>query len=87
MRIKKILGRVTKEHINHSVAKLENDRYAVGRLIVGQTVELDAQFETLDAAFDHWLATLPMHAKPGHPEYSGENMMQPECGGEPMAQP
>jgi len=60
MRIRKILGKVVKEHINHSVAKLENDRYAVGQLAVGQTVAMDAQFETLDAAFNHWLATLPM---------------------------
>lgn len=40
MRIRKILGKVVKEHINHSVAKLENDRYAVGQLTVGQTIEL-----------------------------------------------
>ena len=68
MRIKKILGRVAKDHINHSVAKLENDRYAVGQLTVGQTIELDAQFETLDAAFDHWLATLPVRGQTGTPE-------------------
>lgn len=60
MRIRKILGRVVKEHISHSVAKLENDRYAVGQLAVGQMVAMDAQFETLDAAFNHWLATLPV---------------------------
>ena len=77
MRIKKILGRVTKEHVNHSVAKLENDRYAVGQLAIGQAVAPEEQFETLDAAFDHWLATLPMHAKP----------MQPECGVEQTVQP
>lgn len=75
MRIKKILGKVTREHINHSVAKLENDRCAVGHLTIGQMVEIDAQFETLDAAFDHWLATLPLHANPA----------QPECGSERMA--
>ena len=63
MRIRKILGRVAKEHINHSVAKLENGRYAVGRLVLGQTVEMEAQFETLDDAFDHWLATLPVHTE------------------------
>ena len=63
MRIKKILGKVTKEDVNHSVAKLENNRYAVGELTVGQMIEVDAQFETLDAAFDHWLATLPLCAK------------------------
>lgn len=60
MRIRKILGRVVKDGINHSVAKLENDRYAVGKLVFGQAVKMDAQFETLDAAFDHWLDTLPM---------------------------
>jgi hypothetical protein len=76
MRIKKILGRIAKDHINHSVAKLENNRYAVGQLILGQTVAMDAQFDTLDAAFDHWLATLPMHAK----------QARPECGDEQMAQ-
>ena len=63
MRIRKILGRVVKEQINHSVAKLENDRYAVGHLTLGQMVEMDAQFETLDAAFEHWLATLPFYDK------------------------
>jgi hypothetical protein len=67
MRVKKILGKVTKEYINHSVAKLENGRYAVGQLIIGQTIEMDAQFETLDAAFDHWLTTLPMHAESVQP--------------------
>ena len=77
MRIKKILGRVAKDHINHSVAKLENNRYAVGHLMLGQTVAVDAQFDTLDAAFDHWLATFPMHAK----------HVQPECGDEQIAQP
>lgn len=64
MRIRKILGGVLKDHINHRVAKLENGRYAVGTLIHGQTVDMDSQFETLDAAFDHWLATLPIHAGP-----------------------
>ena len=66
MRIRKILGRVEIGHINHCVAKLENDHYAVGQLTVGQMVGAGAQFETLDAAFDHWLATLPafpMHAR------------------------
>lgn len=68
MRIRKILGRVEKDNVDHSVAKLENNRYAVGQLKVGQTVEEDAQFDTLDAAFDHWLSTLPMHAKPARQE-------------------
>lgn len=64
-RIRKILGRVEIGHVEHCVAKLENDRYAVGQLAPGQAVGVDAQFETLDAAFEHWLATLPafpMHA-------------------------
>lgn len=73
MRIRKILGRVVKEHINHSVAKLENDRYAVGQLTLGQTVEMDAQFDTLDAAFEHWLATLPLHTEPVRREYDNEH--------------
>lgn len=60
MRVRKILGSVVKGHINHSVAKLENNRYAVGRLTLGQTVGVDDQFETLDAAFEHWLAILPI---------------------------
>lgn len=60
MRIKKILGSVVQGHVNHSVAKLENGCYAVGQIVLGQTVKMNAQFETLDAAFDHWLATLPM---------------------------
>jgi len=77
MRIRKILGRVVRANINHSVAKLENDRYAVGQLALGQTVEMDAQFDTLDAAFEHWLATLPLHTKPA----------QWECGNEQEAQP
>jgi hypothetical protein len=77
MRIRKILGRVVKEHINHSVAKLENNRYAVGQLILGQTVAMDAQFDTLDAAFDHWLATLPLHAKQAQLECGDEHMVQP----------
>ncbi len=70
-RIRKILGRVVTENVSHSVAKLENDYYAVGQLTVGQMVEADAQFETLDAAFDHWLATLPtfsVHVKPARQE-------------------
>lgn len=70
MRIRKILGRVVKEHVIHSIAKLENNRYAVGQLTLGQTVEMDSQFETLDAAFEHWLATLPLHTKPAQREYS-----------------
>ncbi len=77
MRIRKILGRVVKEHINHSVAKLENNRYAVGQLTIGQVVEIDAQFDTLEAAFKHWVATLPMHDKP----------VRTGCGDEHMAQP
>ena len=77
MRIRKILGRVVKEHINHSVAKLENNRYAVGQLTLGQTVATDAQFDTLDAAFDHWLATLPLHAKQAQLECGDEHMVQP----------
>lgn len=77
MRIRKILGKVVKEHINHSVAKLENDRYAVGQLTVGQTIELDAQFETLDAAFEHWLATLPVRGKPARRKCSDEHKAQP----------
>jgi len=77
MRIRKILGSVVKEHINHSVAKLENGRYAVGRLTLGQTVEVDGQFETLDAAFDHWLATLPMHIKPAWRESGNKRKAQP----------
>lgn len=64
IRIRKILGGVVKDHINHHVAKLENGRYAVGQLIHGQAVEVDFQFDTLDAAFDHWLATLPIYADP-----------------------
>lgn len=68
MRIRKILGKVVKEHINHSVAKLENGRYAVGHLTLGQRVKMDAQFETLDAAFEHWLATLPFHDKQPQPQ-------------------
>ena len=64
MRIRKILGGVMKDHINHRVAKLENGRYAVGQLMHGQAVEVDFQFDTLDAAFDHWLATLPIYADP-----------------------
>lgn len=64
MRIRKILGGVLKGHINHRVAKLENGRYAVGSLMHGQMVAMDLQFETLDAAFDHWLATLPVYVEP-----------------------
>lgn len=71
------MGRVNKGKINHSVGKLENGRYAVGYLVPGQTVKIAAQFETLDAAFDHWLATLPMHAEP----------LRRECGIEHEAQP
>lgn len=77
MRIRKILGRVVKADINHSVAKLENDRYAVGQLAVGQTVEMDAQFDTLDDAFKHWLATLPLHTKPTQRECSDAHEAQP----------
>ncbi len=77
MRIRKILGRVVRANINHSVAKLENDRYAVGQLALGQTVETDAQFDTLDAAFEHWLATLPLHTKPAQWECSDKHEAQP----------
>lgn len=62
MRIRKILGGVMNDHINHRVAKLENGRYAVGQLIHGQAVEMGFQLDNLDAAFDHWLATLPIYA-------------------------
>lgn len=64
MRVRKILGRVVKENVSHCVAKLENDHYAVGPLTVGQIVETGAEFETLNAAFDNWVATLPTF--PGH---------------------
>ncbi|MDP4028329.1 MAG: hypothetical protein Q8P42_05100 [Gallionella sp.] len=60
MRVRKIIGKVAQEHISHSIAKLENGRYAVGRLTLWQAVESDDQFETLDDAFEHWLATLPL---------------------------
>jgi hypothetical protein len=66
--IRKILGGAVIEHVSHSVAKLENGHYAVGQLAVGQSVETGVQFETLDAAFDHWLATLPMHTEPAQRE-------------------
>ena len=59
MRVRKILGRVVKDDVSHGVAKLENNHYAVGQLAVGQTVARSSQFETLNAAFDHWLTTLP----------------------------
>lgn len=75
MRIKKILGSVVKNDVQHSVAKLENDCYAVGHLTLGQTIEAGAQFETLDAAFDHWLATLPLHNKPTRREGRGKREM------------
>lgn len=68
MRVRKILGRVVTGNVSHSVAKLENDHYAVGQLTVGQMVETGAEFETLNAAFDHWIVTLPtfpMHAQTG----------------------
>lgn len=60
MRIRKILGTVVQGHINHSVAKLENGHYAVGHLTLGQIVKMENQFETLDTAFEHWLAVLPI---------------------------
>ncbi|OGS80957.1 MAG: hypothetical protein A2Z94_01125 [Gallionellales bacterium GWA2_55_18] len=62
-RIKKILGRAEIGHISHCVAKLENDHYAVGQLAVGQMVEAGAEFETLNAAFDNWVVTLPAFPK------------------------
>jgi len=67
MRIRNILGSAVKKHFNHSVAKLENGRYAAGRLTLGQTVEVNDQPITLDAAVEHWLATLPMHINKAQP--------------------
>lgn len=72
MQIRKILGRVVRGHISNSIVKLENGRYAVGHLTLGQTVEMENQFETFDAAFEHWLteqtprdlAPLPAHGFP-----------------------
>ena len=77
MRVRKILGRVVKDDINHSVAKLENNHYAVGQLEVGQIVARHSQFETLDAAFDHWLTTLPMEWR----ECSNEQRRSPRQQG------
>jgi hypothetical protein len=57
------LGKVAIAKKNHSVAKLKNNRYAVGHLTVGQVVAAGAQFETLGDTFEHWLATLPAHTK------------------------
>ena len=58
MRIRLILGYVEINGVYHCLGKLENERYAVGRLALGQTVAKEAQFETLKSAFEHWLLAL-----------------------------
>ncbi len=63
MRIRIILGCTEINQVKHSLAKLDNDRYAVGCFFIGQHVEKDAQFETLDDAFDHWVVTMPALTK------------------------
>lgn len=60
MRVEKVLGSILIDDIDHSVAKLENGRYAVGSLMLGKMVEMEVQFETVVGAFEHWLATLPI---------------------------
>lgn len=60
MRIEKILGSIVIDDMDHSVARLENGRYAVGSLMIGKRVAREVQFETVVDAFEHWLATLPI---------------------------
>ena len=55
MQVRKILGGVVIDQMSHSIAKLEDGKYAVGKLQVGQRVQPDAQFGSLSAAYDHWL--------------------------------
>ena len=59
MQVKKILGEVRVNGRTHSIAKLENGRFAVGTLTIGQAIKPAQQFDTVDSAFDHWYATLP----------------------------
>lgn len=60
MQVKKILGEVRVNGRKHAIGKLENGRFAVGPLFLGQRIKPGQQFETVDSAFDHWYATLPM---------------------------
>ncbi len=60
MQVRKILGGVAIERQSHSIGKLSNGRYAVGNLFPGKTVADSQQFDTLDAAFDHWYASIPV---------------------------
>lgn len=63
MQVRKILGGVECEQGRYSIGKLTNERYAVGNLFPGKTVAASQQFESLDAAFDYWYATLPSPKK------------------------
>ncbi|MBI3523653.1 MAG: hypothetical protein HY066_03875 [Betaproteobacteria bacterium] len=55
MQVRKILGGVVIDQGKHCIAKLENGKYAVGEFGPGQNVLPEAQFGTLNAAYDHWL--------------------------------
>lgn len=63
MQVRKILGGIVNDQINHSIAKLENGCFAVGRLAAGQKIPLNSQFITLNAAYDHWFLTLPANSR------------------------
>lgn len=64
MEVRKILGGVSVggAPVKYGIGKLQNGKYAVGHLLPGQTVPTNRMFETLDAAFDHWYATLPSYS-------------------------
>jgi len=53
--VRKILGGIVIDQMKHSIGKLENGSYAVGKIRVGQQVPPEAQFSTLGAAYDHWM--------------------------------
>ena len=57
-RIRKILGSINIEGTKHAIGKLENGKFAVGKLYVTQVIDETQYFACINTAFDHWYAGL-----------------------------
>ncbi|TCS70543.1 hypothetical protein EDC61_11510 [Sulfuritortus calidifontis] len=66
MEVRIILGSIDLPDRKHAVGKLTNGLYAVGHLFPGQRIPPSQQFASLDAAADHWFASLPVRQSVGN---------------------
>ena len=60
IKIRKVLGGISLDGAIHGIGKLENGKYAVGFLVVGEPVAVHSQFDNLDAAVEHWFDVFPL---------------------------